>query len=99
MFLGNIVGESESHTIALIAAKEIDQGVEMYNLYVLSVVFIINEAQKSRLLNSLQSLLLAVACLAGSYLSAYLVCFSFAVEIQRRTSSEVKDVERGERIF
>ena len=46
MVLGNIVAESESHTIALIAAKEIDQGVEMYNLYLLTVVFIIKWGTK-----------------------------------------------------
>ena len=41
------------------------------------------------------SQLLVVACVAGGSL----VCFSFVVEIQRRESSEVKDVGGGKRIF
>ena len=47
------------------------------------------------LLQPEQFLLLVVACLAGTYLAGCLLLlffFSFVVQIQRRESSEVKDV-------
>ena len=47
------------------------------------------------LLKQFTSLLLVVACLAGTYLAGCLVCFSLVVEIQQRESSEVKYVGRA----
>ena len=53
--------------------------------------------QKSQLLSEQFSspLLLAVACVAGSYW----VCFSFLVEIQRRERSEARDVGGDKRLL
>ena len=45
------------------------------------------------------SLLLVVACLAGTYLAGCLVCFSLVVEIQQRESSDFKYVERARGFF
>ena len=48
------------------------------------------------------SLLLVVACLAGTYLAGCLVCFSLVVEIQQHESFKVKYVHargRSKSIF
>ena len=66
---------------------EIYQGVEIYNLHLLSVVFLCFPSNS------------VLACLADSYLAGCLVCFSFVAKIQGRESSEIKDGGGGKTIF
>ena len=61
--------------------SKIYKGVQMYNLYLLSVVFIIQ---------CRSSLLWVVACLAGIYLNIFFICGGDRVALIR--SSEVKDI-------
>lgn len=78
---------------------EIYQGVEMYNLYLLTVVFIIKCGTKKSIgcfSNSSIRSLPSNCKQWGSYITRRLVCFSFLVEIQR---SESSDIRRGEGDF
>ena len=59
---------------------QIYQGVEIYNLHLLSVFFFCFPSNS------------VLACLVGSYLAGCLVSFSFVVKIQGSESSEIKDV-------